>query len=109
MGGWQLRSVRMGRARTHYNLRRPRLPFQLRAWALRRPSRLARKWTSFLENNWMVLQPADEKPGDSHRCPRAVELLMMIRDYGGLGHRWPSPGFRPASSRLACCTWLLRA
>src|SRR5258708_8277621 len=34
-----------------------------------------------------------EKPGDRHRCPRAVEIMWMIRDYDGLGQRCLSPGF----------------
>jgi hypothetical protein len=38
-----------------------------------------------------------EKLGDRHRCPRAVEVMFMIRDCGGLGQRSLSPSFACAT------------
>ena len=37
-----------------------------------------------------------EKLGDRHRCPRAVVVMWMIRDLGGLGQRSLSPSFSVA-------------
>src|SRR5260370_23291390 len=35
-----------------------------------------------------------EKLGDRHRCPRAVDIMRMIRDLGGFGHPSLSPSFQ---------------
>src|SRR6267154_2673722 len=39
-----------------------------------------------------------EKPASRHRCPRAVEVMWMIRDYGRLGQRSQSLVFLSAYS-----------
>src|SRR5258708_37580435 len=54
---------------------------KVRIVCIRRTPRREQPATVNLEKQW----------GDRHRCPRAVEDMWIIRDYGGLGQRCLSP------------------